>query len=75
MREHGPSAQAFYLMGLICSADGRLYAADRCYRKALYLDENHVDAMMHLAVLLEEQGDKRGAKRLRARAQSAGSDA
>ena len=74
MREHGPSAQAFYLMGLICSADGRLYAADRCYRKALYLDENHVDAMMHLAVLLEEQGDKRGAKRLRARAQSAGSD-
>jgi chemotaxis protein methyltransferase WspC len=74
MREHGPSAQAFYLMGLICSADGRLYAADRCYRKALYLDENHVDAMMHLAVLLEEQGDKRGAKRLRARAQRAGSD-
>ena len=74
MREHGPSAQAFYLMGLICSADGRLYAADRCYRKALYLDENHVDAMMHLAVLLEEQGDNRGAKRLRARAQSAGSD-
>lgn len=74
IREHGPSAQAFYLMGLICSADGRLYAADRCYRKALYLDENHVDAMMHLAVLLEEQGDKRGAKRLRARAQSAGSD-
>jgi len=75
MREHGPSAQAFYLMGLICSADGRLYAADRCYRKALYLDQNHVEAMMHLAVLLEEQGDKRGAKRLRARAQSAGSDA
>jgi chemotaxis protein methyltransferase WspC len=74
MREHGPSAQAFYLMGLICSADGRLYAADRCYRKALYLDENHVDAMMHLAVLLEEQGDKRGAKRLRARAQSSGGD-
>lgn len=74
IREHGPSAQAFYLMGLICSADGRLYAADRCYRKALYLDENHVDAMMHLAVLLEEQGDKRGAKRLRDRAQSAGGD-
>jgi chemotaxis protein methyltransferase WspC len=74
MREHGPSAQAFYLMGLICSADGRLYAADRCYRKALYLDEKHVDAMIHLAVLLEEQGDKRGAKRLRDRAQSSGSD-
>jgi chemotaxis protein methyltransferase WspC len=69
MREHGPSAQAYYLMGLICSADGRLYAADRCYRKALYLDQNHPDALMHLAVLLEEQGDKRGAKLLRDRAQ------
>src|SRR5213076_43909 len=29
MREHGASAQAYYLLGLICSADGRLYAADR----------------------------------------------
>jgi chemotaxis protein methyltransferase WspC len=69
MREHGPSAQAYYLLGLICSADGRLYAADRCYRKALYLDQNHSDALIHLALLLEEQGDKRGAKLLRDRAQ------
>ena len=69
IRNGGASAQAFYLMGLICSAEGRLYAADRCYRKALYLDENHVDAMTHLAVLLEEQGDRRGAKLLRDRAQ------
>jgi chemotaxis protein methyltransferase WspC len=46
-----------------------LYAADRCYRKALYLDQNHADAMTHLAVLLEQQGDKRGAKLLRDRAQ------
>jgi chemotaxis protein methyltransferase WspC len=69
MREHGPSAQAYYLMGLVCSADGRLYAADRCYRKALYLDQNHSGALIHLALLLEEQGDKRGAKLLRDRAQ------
>ena len=69
MREHGASAQAYYLLGLICSADGRLYAADRCYRKALYLDQNHSDALIHLALLLEEQGDKRGAQLLRDRAQ------
>lgn len=69
IREHGPSAQAFYLMGLICSAEGRLYAADRCYRKALYLDQDHAEALMHLAVLLDEQGDARGAKLLRDRAQ------
>lgn len=69
LREHGPSASAFYLMGLICSADGRLSAADRCYRKALYLDQNHHDALVHLALLLEQQGDAHGAKLLRGRAQ------
>jgi chemotaxis protein methyltransferase WspC len=69
MRVHGPSASAFYLMGLICSADGRLTAADRCYRKALYLDQNHHDALVHLALLLEQQGDAHAAKRLRSRAQ------
>jgi chemotaxis protein methyltransferase WspC len=69
MRMHGPSASAFYLMGLICSADGRLTAADRCYRKALYLDQNHHDALVHLALLLEQQGDMPAAKLLRGRAQ------
>ena len=69
MRTHGPSAPAFYLMGLICSADGLLSAADRYYRKALYLDQNHHDALVHLALLLEQQGDKHGAKLMRGRAQ------
>jgi chemotaxis protein methyltransferase WspC len=69
MRVHGPSAPAFYLMGLICSADGRVSAADSCYRKALYLDQNHHDALVHLALLLEQQGDTKGAKLLRSRAQ------
>jgi chemotaxis protein methyltransferase WspC len=69
MRVHGPSAPAFYLLGLIRSADGRVADADRCYRKALYLDQNHRDALVHLALLLEQQGDEHGAKLLRGRAQ------
>jgi chemotaxis protein methyltransferase WspC len=69
MRVFGPSAPAFYLMGLICSSDGRLAAADSFYRKALYLDQNHYDALVHLALLLEQQGDANGAKLLRGRAQ------
>ena len=68
LREHGPSARAFYLLGLIYSADGMLTAADRCYRKALYLDEKHHDALLHLAALLERQGETREAKVLRQRA-------
>ncbi|MEO6078306.1 MAG: CheR family methyltransferase [Steroidobacteraceae bacterium] len=69
MRKHGPSAAVFHLMGLICSADGRTSVADRYYRKALYLDQNHHDALVHLSLLLEQQGDARGAQLLRSRAQ------
>jgi chemotaxis protein methyltransferase WspC len=69
MRMHGPSAPAYYLLGLIHSAAGKVAAADRCYRKALFLDKNHHDALVHLALLLEQQGDAHGAKLLRARAQ------
>jgi len=57
LREHGPSAQAFHLKGLVCDAAGDEPAAGSCYRKALYLDPNHYDALIHLAFLLERQGN------------------
>jgi chemotaxis protein methyltransferase WspC len=69
LRQHGPSAGLFHLMGLISSASGRVNAADRYFRKALYLDQNHHQSLLHLAVLLEQQGDDRGASLLRSRAQ------
>jgi chemotaxis protein methyltransferase WspC len=62
-------------MGLICGADGRLTAANRYYRKALYLDKNHHDALVHLALLLEQQGDPHGASLLFGRAQKIGARA
>jgi chemotaxis protein methyltransferase WspC len=68
LRISGPSAQAFHLLGLIYSADGLLTAADRCYRKALYLDKDHHDAMLHLAALLEQRGETHEPKILRQRA-------
>jgi chemotaxis protein methyltransferase WspC len=69
LRQHGASADLLHLMGLICSAGGRISEADRYYRKALYLDQNHHESLMHLALLLEQQGDERGARLLRNRAQ------
>lgn len=69
MRKHGPSAPLFHLLGLICGASGRTSAADRYYRKALYLDQNHQESLMHLSLLLEQQDDTRGAMLLRNRAQ------
>ncbi len=64
---HGPSADALYLLGVISdAADDQGRAAD-CYRKVLYLDPLHHEALGHLALLLERRGDVAGAKRLTAR--------
>jgi len=63
-----PSAEALHLLGLIRDASGNLAEAERYYRKALYLDPTHHQALIHLALLLEKQGDKAGAKVLNDRA-------
>lgn len=67
MRRQGPSPQAFYLLGLIRDASGNLLEAVQHYRKALYLDPNHLESLSHLAFLLERQGDASGAQMLRNR--------
>jgi chemotaxis protein methyltransferase WspC len=68
VRRHGPSAPAFYLLGLVRDATGSQSAACDYYRKALYLDPNHSDAQLHLAFLMEKQGDRAAAQVLRSRA-------
>ena len=67
MRRQGPSPQGFYLLGLIRDVGGNLPEAAQHYRKALYLDPNHLDSLSHLAFLLEKQGDAKGAQVLRDR--------
>ena len=67
IRVHGATAQALYLMGLIRDAAGDPREAAQYYRKVLYLDRNHDDALIHLALLVEKQGDLVAARRLRDR--------
>ena len=69
LRTHGPSANSFFLMGLIRAAAGDLVGADQYYRKALYLDRNHHDTLIHLGLLLEKQGNAAGAQVIRDRFQ------
>ncbi|MGP1680123.1 MAG: CheR family methyltransferase [Burkholderiales bacterium] len=64
----GPSVQAYHLMGLVHDATGMHQEAEQYYRKALYLDPDHHEALVHLAFLLEQQGDAAGAQRLHRRA-------
>jgi len=66
--EQGPSADAFYLQGLIHDAGADPEEAQRCYRKVLYLEPRHQAALLQLAALLQARGDVAGAERLRQRA-------
>lgn len=69
MRKNGPSADAFHLLGLLRDAAGSRSEAIVNYRKALYLDPHHQEALAHLALMLEQQGDGAGARMLRDRLQ------
>jgi chemotaxis protein methyltransferase WspC len=62
------SAEIFHLVGLLHDAAGRVREAAEHYRKALYLDPRHPEALVHLAVALQKEGDARGAQRLFERA-------
>ena len=67
LREHGQSARGLYLLGLIRDAAGQLDAATALYRKVLYLEPAHQDALAHLSLLLEKKGQAGAARLLRER--------
>ncbi|WP_211255029.1 CheR family methyltransferase [Nevskia soli] len=66
-RSHGPSPQILYLLGLIRDAGGRTAEAVQYYRQTLYLQPTHREALTHLALLLDKQGDASAAQLLRGR--------
>ncbi|WP_336353409.1 CheR family methyltransferase [Pseudomonas atacamensis] len=72
LRSHEPVAQVFYWLGLLSDVAGLSLEAQGYYRKALYLEPQHPEALMHLAALLQAQGDTVGARRLQERAARSG---
>ncbi|WP_020184722.1 CheR family methyltransferase [Methylopila sp. 73B] len=58
----GPSADAYYLLGLAHDASQAMAEAIENYRKALYLSPDHRETLAHLALALERRGDAAGAK-------------
>ncbi|NPT40923.1 chemotaxis protein CheR [Paraburkholderia sp. 1N] len=71
LEQHAPHAEAFYLLGVLADASGDTNLARGQYRKALYLDPQHGEALAHLATLLELEGDRNGARLLMDRASRA----
>ncbi|GAB3629605.1 CheR-type MCP methyltransferase [Pandoraea terrae] len=72
LSEDGANAQAEYLLGLVRDAADDAAGAQTHYRRALYLDPQHYEALVHSAALLRAQGDPAGAERMLARAERAG---
>jgi chemotaxis protein methyltransferase WspC len=63
----GPAADLYSLMGAIHQARREKDEAIRCYQRALYLEPEHPEALTHLMLLAQEQGDQTQAERLRRR--------
>lgn len=60
--------QGYFLLGLIAIASEDTDIAQEQLRKSLYLDPDNHEALIHLSMLLEQNGDIAGANRLRNRA-------
>jgi len=66
--KHGPSSETYYLLGLVRDAAGDRKGAAACYRKVVYLEPEHLEGLMHMALVSETEGDTAVASRLRERA-------
>ncbi|HVT03578.1 MAG TPA: CheR family methyltransferase [Thermoanaerobaculia bacterium] len=67
IQSDGPSAEAFLLLGLLSTSEGRHAEAARLFEKALYLQPGHEEALTLLALEKERSGDSVAARRLRDR--------
>jgi chemotaxis protein methyltransferase WspC len=68
LRDAPTCAEAYYLLGLLNECGSRDLAAQSHWRRCLYLDPAHYDALCGLALLHERRGDAAMAAALRGRA-------
>jgi chemotaxis protein methyltransferase WspC len=61
------TAAAYYLLGLVRDAAGDPAAAE-CYRRAVYLQPDHAEALLQMAFLYEREGKLHRARAFRRRA-------
>lgn len=50
-------ADNFSLLGIIYNAQQKTIEAEQAFRKALYLDPDHYEALIHLSLLLDKKGE------------------
>lgn len=69
LRTNPTQAQAHLLLGEIYQGLNQSRQAEQQFQKAIYLDPNDYEALIHLALLKEQQSDRSSAERLRQRVQ------
>ena len=61
----GPAPELFFLMGMLHQSAGDADRAEACFHKTLYLDPGHEEALLSLALLASQRGDRRMAETYR----------
>ncbi|MEI8246539.1 MAG: CheR family methyltransferase [Lentisphaerota bacterium] len=60
---------AYYTLGVVSLSSDRLPEAEKAFSKAVYLNPEYYEALVHLALLKERQGEKAEALKIRKRAE------
>ncbi|HAT32640.1 MAG TPA: methyltransferase, partial [Janthinobacterium sp.] len=62
------AAEAYFILGILSEQVHKMALAEDYWRRCLYLEPEHYDALCHLALLDEHKGNGAGAAVLKARA-------
>lgn len=65
---HDVGDDAWYLLGLINDGEDNIPSSEECFRKAIYLNPHHYEALVNLSLLLKSDGNEIAAKQFMQRA-------
>lgn len=57
LKQNYTCVEAYVLLGQIYQANGLETQAEQCFQKAIYLEPNHYEALLHLTLLKEQRGE------------------
>jgi chemotaxis protein methyltransferase WspC len=68
LAQHPESAEAYFILGLLNELSNKPQMASDYWKRCIYLQPDHYEALCHLALLAEANNDAAGAAALKARA-------
>ena len=71
LRQNGPSPQVYHLLGMVFQAAGMYDEAKQALERAVYLDPQHEESLLSLALLARRRGEDQIADRFEHRSQRA----